>query len=71
MLRRHGLRTQALLTLLAASLIALVPVALLGTQLLADARTHFGEAFATQFTGLNRQNILAPVSRDLALSRRF
>lgn len=71
MFRRHGLRTQALLALLVASLIALVPVTLLGTQLLTDVRTHFGEAFATQFTGLNRQNILAPVSRDLALSRRF
>jgi serine phosphatase RsbU (regulator of sigma subunit) len=34
-------------------------------------RNHFGEAYAVNFTQLKRQSILAPLSRELALSRRL
>ena len=54
-----------------AALIALIPAALIGKQVLDGVRNHFGEAYAVNFTKLKRQSILAPVSRELALSRRF
>ncbi|MFO5795674.1 hypothetical protein, partial [Klebsiella pneumoniae] len=38
---------------------------------MAAIRTLFGLAYAKNFTLLHRQKILAPVSRELALSRRF
>lgn len=52
-------------------LVALAPAALIGWQLLDGVRDHFGRAFADNFTQLNRQRILAPVSRELALSLRL
>ena len=67
----YGLRAKSMLALLLASLLALLPAGLVGWQILEGVRAHFGEAYARNFTLLNSQNILAPVSRDLALSRRF
>ena len=68
---RFGLRAKASLALILAALVALLPAALIGQKLLDGVRTHFGEAYAVNFTQLKRQSILAPVSRDLALSQRF
>ncbi|KAF1061041.1 MAG: Methyl-accepting chemotaxis protein McpH [Pseudomonas citronellolis] len=39
--------------------------------MLDGVRDHFGRAFSDNFTQLNRQRILAPVSRELALSQRL
>ncbi|MGM0593049.1 MAG: biofilm regulation protein phosphatase SiaA [Pseudomonadota bacterium] len=66
-----GLRAKSLLALLLATLLALLPAGLIGWQVLEGVRAHFGEAYARNFTQLNSQNILAPVSRNLALSRRL
>lgn len=68
---RFGLRAKASLALILAALIALIPAALIGKQVLDGVRNHFGEAYAVNFTKLKRESILAPVSRELALSRRF
>ncbi|MCG5511689.1 biofilm regulation protein phosphatase SiaA [Ectothiorhodospira shaposhnikovii] len=67
----QGLRAKSILALALACLVALVPAGLLGWQLLEGVRQYFGEAFAENFTRLNRERILAPVSRDLALSMRL
>ncbi|MFG0228152.1 biofilm regulation protein phosphatase SiaA [Achromobacter sp. AONIH1] len=68
---KWGLRKKSLMALLLACLVALAPAALIGWQLLDGVRDHFGRAFADNFTQLNRQRILAPVSRELALSLRL
>ena len=66
-----GLRAKAMLALVLACLLALLPAVLIGWQILDAVRQHFGEAYATNFTRLKRQSILAPVSRELALSQRL
>ena len=68
---RFGLRAKAMLALVFATLLALVPAGLIGWQVLDSVRNHFGEAYAVNFTQLKRQSILAPLSRELALSRRL
>ncbi|CUJ49026.1 biofilm regulation protein phosphatase SiaA [Achromobacter ruhlandii] len=68
---KWGLRKKSLMALLLACLVALAPAALIGWQVLDGVRDHFGRAFADNFTQLNRQRILAPVSRELALSQRL
>ncbi|MEO5342256.1 MAG: biofilm regulation protein phosphatase SiaA [Gammaproteobacteria bacterium SHHR-1] len=64
-----GLRAKSLLALLLACLFALLPTGFIGWQVLQGVQSHFGLAYAKNLTQLNRQNILAPVSRDLALAR--
>lgn len=66
-----GLRAKSLLALVLAGLLALAPAGLIGWQVLEGVRNHFGEAYARNFTQLKLQSILAPVSRDLALSLRL
>lgn len=66
-----GLRAKSMLALGLACVIALVPAAIVGWSVLEGARQHFGEAFAENFTRLNREQIVAPVARDLALSMRL
>ncbi len=68
---KWGLRRKSLMALLLACFIALVPAVILGLQVLDNVREHFGRAYAENFTQLNRQKILAPVSRELALSLRL
>lgn len=68
---RWGLRGKSALALLLACLIALVPAALIGWQAIDDIRRHFANAYAENYTLLHMQRILAPVSRELALSQRF
>ncbi|MFC3531825.1 biofilm regulation protein phosphatase SiaA [Vogesella facilis] len=66
-----GLRGKSLLALLLACLIALVPAALIGWQVVDSIRTHLGEAYVRNVTLLQRERIFAPVSRELALSLRL
>jgi len=68
---RVGLRGKSLLALVLASLLALLPVAVLGWQVLEQVREHFSQVYARNLTLLQREKILAPVSRELALSRRL
>nr|WP_086080297.1 biofilm regulation protein phosphatase SiaA [Bordetella genomosp. 13] len=68
---KWGLRTKSLLALALACLIALIPAGLIGWQVFDSVREHFGRAYAENVTMLNRQKIVAPVSRDLALSLRL
>ncbi|MNZ30310.1 nitrate/nitrite sensor protein NarQ [compost metagenome] len=71
MAARWGLRGKSVVALLLACILALVPAVLLGWKAMEDIRTHFGLAYAKNFTLLNQQKILAPVIRELALSRRL
>ena len=66
-----GLRSKSLLALLLACLIAVLPTALVGWQVLDGIHTHFSQAYARNTTLLNREKIFAPISREYALSRRF
>ena len=68
---KNGLRAKSMLALALAGLLALVPAGLLGWQVLDGVRSYFGESYARNFTQLKRQSILAPVTRDLALSARL
>ncbi|WP_375055719.1 biofilm regulation protein phosphatase SiaA [Zobellella sp. DQSA1] len=67
----RGLRAKSVLALLVACLLAFIPAGGMGWQVLSGVQEHFGKAYARNFTQLNRQNILVPLSRDLALARRF
>ncbi|PJI48059.1 MAG: histidine kinase [Pseudomonas sp.] len=71
MAARWGLRGKSVVALLIACFLALVPAVMLGWKAMEDIRTHFGLAFARNFTLLNQQKIIAPVIRELALSRRL
>ncbi|HRP98532.1 MAG TPA: biofilm regulation protein phosphatase SiaA [Rhodocyclaceae bacterium] len=66
-----GLRAKSMLALALACVLALVPAGVIGWLALDGVRSHFGEAYARNLTLLKRQSIVAPVSRDLALSRRL
>lgn len=66
-----GLRGKSVVTLLLACLLALIPAGLIGWKAVDDIRRHFAQAYAENYTLLQMQRIAAPVSRELALSRRF
>ncbi len=66
-----GLRAKSIWALLLACLLAFIPAGGIGWQVLSGVQEYFGKAYARNFTQLNRQNILVPLSRDLALARRF
>ncbi|MGO4999374.1 biofilm regulation protein phosphatase SiaA [Oceanisphaera sp. W20_SRM_FM3] len=66
-----GLRAKAVWAVIGACLLIFIPAAAMGWQLVSGVQEHFGRAFALNFTQLNRQNILVPLSRDLALAQRF
>ncbi|MBA2780157.1 biofilm regulation protein phosphatase SiaA [Billgrantia kenyensis] len=66
-----GLRGKSVATLLLACLLALIPALLIGWKAVDEVRRHFATAYAEQYTLLQMQRISAPVSRELALSRRF
>ncbi|MCC6074479.1 biofilm regulation protein phosphatase SiaA [Pseudomonas sp. GCM10022188] len=66
-----GLRSKSVLALLLACAVALIPAAWLGWRAMEEIREHFGEAYARNFTLLQRERILAPLARELALARRF
>lgn len=66
-----GLRVKSMFALVVACALAFLPAAFVGWSFLDGVRNHFGEAYARNFTELNLQKILAPVTRDLALAIRF
>ncbi|WP_107851461.1 biofilm regulation protein phosphatase SiaA [Oceanimonas marisflavi] len=66
-----GLRAKSIWALLLACVLAFIPAIGIGWQLLSGVQEHFGRAYAENFTRLNRQQILVPLVRELALSRRF
>lgn len=66
-----GLRGKSMLALILALLLAALPAGLIGWQLLDGVRGYFGAAYARNATLLDRERILAPLARDLALSQRF
>ncbi len=68
---KPGLRGKSLLALLATSLVALVPAVLIGWQAINSIQDHFGEAYGRNTTLLSREKIVAPVTRQLALSLRL
>ncbi|PKU26684.1 histidine kinase [Telmatospirillum siberiense] len=68
---RLGLRGKSMLALLSACLIALLPATLMGRQALNGIREGIGMAYARNLNELSSQKILAPVSRELALSLRL
>ncbi|EPC02580.1 hypothetical protein L861_09555 [Litchfieldella anticariensis FP35 = DSM 16096] len=71
MAARWGLRGKSVATLLLACILSLIPAAIIGWQAIDDIRRHFANAYAENYTLLHMQKILAPVSRELALSQRF
>src|SRR5690554_679035 len=71
MATRWGLRGKSVATLLLACILSLTPALLLGWKAIDDIRHHFANAYVENFTLLHMQKILAPVSRELALARRF
>ncbi|TFW09552.1 histidine kinase, partial [Oxalobacteraceae bacterium OM1] len=66
-----GLRGKSVLALLATCLLVLLLTAAAGWQAVASIRNHLGTAYARNLTLLNRERIVAPVSRELALSLRL
>lgn len=70
-LTKMGLRAKSLLALALTGLLALLATTLVGWQTLEGVRNYFGTAFAVNLTQLNQQKIIAPVSRELALSQRL
>ncbi|AEY00910.1 HAMP domain-containing protein 1 [Oceanimonas sp. GK1] len=66
-----GLRAKSIWALLLACVLAFVPAAGIGWQLLAGVQEHFGRAYADNFTRLNHQQLLVPLTRELALAERF
>lgn len=66
-----GLRGKSVATLLLACLLALIPAVLIGWKAIDDIHRHFTQAYAENYTLLHMQQIVAPVSRELALSRRL
>ncbi len=69
--RALGLRGKSVLALLGASTAVLLLAGVIGWQAVNSIRIHLGTAFTRNFTLLNRERILAPVSRELALSLRL
>ncbi|WP_409929269.1 biofilm regulation protein phosphatase SiaA [Bordetella genomosp. 13] len=60
-----------MLALALACLVALIPATLIGWHVFDSVREHFGRAYVENVTLLSRQKILAPISRELALSLRL
>ena len=68
---RWGLRWKSLLVLVFAGVLASLIALTLGWYVVAEGRQYSAKAFAENYTELNYQKILAPMSRELALARRF
>lgn len=66
-----GLRAKSMLALALACVLALVPATLVAWLVLDGVRSHFGEAYARNYTELKLREILAPIARELALARRL
>lgn len=68
---RWGLRGKSALALVTACVVALIPAVLIGWLAVDAVRQQFSQAYAENFTLLQMQRILAPISRELALAERF
>src|SRR5215467_6333127 len=66
-----GLRGKSVLALFATCVLVLLLASAVGWQAIKAMRSQLGAAFARNLTLLNRERILAPVSRELALSLRL
>lgn len=66
-----GLRGKSVLALFCTCALVLLLTGLIGWQAIESIRSHLGNAFTRNFTLLNRERILAPVTRELALSMRL
>lgn len=68
---RWGLRWKSLVVLLLAGAVASVLALSLGWYVVAEGRQYSAKAYAENFTALNYQKILTPMTREVALARRF
>ena len=68
---RLGLRPKSVLAVGASAAVVLALSALLGAQVLGAVRQNLGDAFARNATQYNKQRLLTPVARELALSQRL
>lgn len=68
---RWGLRGKSALALMAACGMALIPAILIGWLAVDAVRNQFSRAYAENYTLLQMQRILTPISRELALAERF
>ncbi|WP_194722962.1 biofilm regulation protein phosphatase SiaA [Noviherbaspirillum malthae] len=66
-----GLRGKSVLALFGTCMLVLLLAGVAGWQAVESIRSHLGTAFTRNFTLLNRERILAPVARELALSLRL
>jgi len=66
-----GLRSKALLSMLLACSLALIPAGLIGWYVLDNIHQHLAQSFVRTTTLLNRSKISAPLLRELALAQRF
>lgn len=66
-----GLRGKSVLALLGTCVLVLLLASAIAWQVIDAVRTHLGTAYTQNFTLLNRERILAPVTRELALSLRL
>lgn len=71
MARALGLRGKSVLALFGTCVLVLALAGAIGWQAVESIRSHLGTAFTRNFTLLNRERIVAPVTRELALSKRL
>ncbi len=71
MARALGLRGKSVLALFVTCVLVLLLASAIGWQAVESIRSHLGAAFTRNFTLLNRERIVAPVTRELALSLRL
>lgn len=71
MRRALGLRGKSVLALFGTCVLVLLLATVIGWGLLEQVRTQLGTAYVRNFTLFNRERILAPVARELALSQRL
>lgn len=68
---RLGLRAKSALALLACMVVVLTLAALAGWRAFGEVEENLGGAFARNLTRYNKQRLLTPIARELALSQRL
>lgn len=69
--RAFGLRGKSVLALFGTCVLVLLLASLIGFRAVESIRSHLGSAYTRNYTLLNRERIVAPVARELALSLRL
>jgi serine phosphatase RsbU (regulator of sigma subunit) len=69
--RAFGLRGKSVLALFGTCVLVLLLASVIAWQALESIRSHLGVAYTRNYTLLNRERIIAPVARELALSLRL